>query len=403
MKAKPIFYQNGNDRRFEDQHTISVMTGEPMPRKWQDFFELTPEEKARWDAELKLDEEYRIAETQGFPNGIPGGRTRGDILHYFTQQEEAREKRMQEDSFLRRPFIPQKTEIQNNNSIASSNTLAYEQSNAQPSFTFNRKLNTESPYIGQNNLLQMNTGIKKDPDIDLDRAIHRAGDLLKATLEYNNGQTDTNLVVPNEQGNSLMDAFNQKYYNAVALSYGNGSSPLGVTGNHANSRMATDIGYSNGRIFSSNEDDISAMVEDFMKELARKVKAELTGIAATIIAVVTAKWKFGRDITVGADTMIMVLALSHVARQTQFRWEREKSTKKDTSVAKVFGEEAMKCLVEEGVGNFIKRKHSSEILAFIASMMAGDLIDEFLEQNTPRIFPHDVKTWERYIKEKILD
>ena len=101
--------------------------------------------------------------------------------------------------------------------------------------------------------------------------------------------------------------------------------------------------------------------------------------------------------------MIMVLALSHVAGQTQFRWEREKSTKKDTSVAKVFGEEAMKCLVEEGVGNFIKRKHSSEILAFIASMMAGDLIDEFLEQNTPRIFPQDVKTWERYIKEKILD
>lgn len=403
MKAKPIFYLNGNERNFRDHYSISLRTGEPMPRKWQDFFELTPEEKARWDAELKLDEEYRIAETQGFPNGIPGGRPRGNILYSITQREEADSRNMQEDSFLRRSFIPNKTEKQRQNSIMPNDTLIYGQSNARPSFTFDRKLTAESPYAGQNNLSQRNTGIKKDPDIDLDRAIHRAGDLLKATLEYNNGQTDTNLVVPNEQGNSLMDAFNQKYYNAVALSYGNGSSPFGVTGNHANSRMATDIGYSNGSIFSSNEDDISAMVEDFMKELTRKVKAELTGIAATIIAVVTAKWKFGRDITVGADTMIMVLALSHVAGQTQFRWEREKSTKKDTSVAKVFGEEAMKCLVEEGVGNFIKRKHSSEILAFIASMMAGDLIDEFLEQNTPRIFPQDVKTWERYIKEKILD
>ena len=92
MKAKPIFYLNGNNRRFEDQHTISVMTGEPMPRKWQEFFELTPEEKARWDASLKLDEEYRIAEAQGFPNGIPGGKTRGDMLHYLTQQEEAHKK-----------------------------------------------------------------------------------------------------------------------------------------------------------------------------------------------------------------------------------------------------------------------------------------------------------------------
>lgn len=99
----------------------------------------------------------------------------------------------------------------------------------------------------------------------------------------------------------------------------------------------------------------------------------------------------------------MVLALSHVARQTQFRWETEKSTKKDTSVAKIFGEEAMKYLVEEGVGNFIKRKHSSEILSFGASTMMGNLIDEFLEQNTPRIFPQDVETWERYIREEILD
>ena len=63
MKGKPILCLNGNERSFRDHYTISLMTGEPMPKKWQRYIELTPEEKARWDAELKLDEEYRIAET----------------------------------------------------------------------------------------------------------------------------------------------------------------------------------------------------------------------------------------------------------------------------------------------------------------------------------------------------
>ena len=148
MKAKKEFYLDGNNRRFNDQYTISLMTGEPMPRKWQDFFDLTPEEKARWDASLKLDEEYRIAEAQGFPNGIPGGKTRGDMLYYFTQQEEAHKRNMQEGSFLGRFFIPRKTEIQSGDDIIPNNALIYGQSNAQLSFTFNRKLNTESPYIG---------------------------------------------------------------------------------------------------------------------------------------------------------------------------------------------------------------------------------------------------------------
>ena len=137
MEAKKEFYHFGNDRKFNDHYTISLMTGEPMPRKWQAFFDMTPEEKARWDASLKLDEEYRIAEAQGFPNGIPGGRTRGDMLYYLTQQEEARERNMQEDSFLRRSFIPNKTEIQNNNNAISRNSPIYGQINTQPSFTFN--------------------------------------------------------------------------------------------------------------------------------------------------------------------------------------------------------------------------------------------------------------------------
>lgn len=189
MRAKPIFYLNGNERNFRDHYTISLRTGEPMPKKWQRNIELTPEEKARWDDSLKLDEEYRIAEAQGFPNGIPGGKMRGNILYSITQREEADGRNMQEDSFLRRPFIPQKTEIQNNNSIASSNTLAYGQSNAQPSFTFNRKLNTESPYIGQNNLLQMNTGIKKEPAFDVEQAIRKIASRLEERTD-DSGEQD---------------------------------------------------------------------------------------------------------------------------------------------------------------------------------------------------------------------
>lgn len=71
-KPKPIFYCYGNAQRFADDSLTAKMTGEPLPKTWQEFLELTPEQKAQWDAELKLDAEYRIAEAQGFPNGIPG-------------------------------------------------------------------------------------------------------------------------------------------------------------------------------------------------------------------------------------------------------------------------------------------------------------------------------------------
>ena len=204
MKAKPIFYLNGNNRRFEDQHTISVMTGEPMPRKWQEFFELTPEEKARWDASLKLDEEYRIAEAQGFPNGIPGGRTRGDMLHYLTQQEEAHKRSMQERNFFDRSCISDKTEIQRSNNIMPSDTLTYGQSNTQPSFAFNQKSNTESPYARENNLSQMNIGIKKEPDFDVKQAIRKLADRLRAMGESAEEQSETNLPVMNGQDNNVM-------------------------------------------------------------------------------------------------------------------------------------------------------------------------------------------------------
>lgn len=375
MKVKPIFYLNGNERNFRDHYSISLRTGEPMPKKWQRYIELTPEEKARWDAELKLDEEYRIAEAQGFPNGIPGGKMRGNILYTITQREDGEKRKLQEENQQGRFFSPQKTEIQNNNGLVAGNIPNYK----------------------QNNLLKWKTEIKKESDDDLARAIHRAGNTLKEILKFGDGQTDASTFLPNGQGDSLMQAFNQNYYDAVALSYGNGGSPRSVI----SSNTSNGMNYSNGPIYSHGGDDISAEVEEFVKSLARKALADLAGIAATIVAVVTAKWKFGRDITAGADTMIMVLALCHIAGQTQNRWEIEKT--EDTSVAKIFGEEAMKYLVEEGVGNFIKRKHSSEILAFVASMMTGDLIDKFLEENAPQIFPQDVKTWERFIKEEILD
>lgn len=158
MKAKREFYMNGNDRKFADDYTISIMTGEPMPKKWQGFIELTPVEKARWDASLKLDEEYRIAEAQGFPNGIPGGRTRGDILYYLTQQEEAHNRSLQEGSFFSHSFIPQKTEIQIDGVNTPNNTPAYR----------------------QNSFLQTNASIKKEPAFDVDQAIRKIASWLEA-------------------------------------------------------------------------------------------------------------------------------------------------------------------------------------------------------------------------------
>ena len=88
LKPKPIFYCNGNAQKFDDDCLIANMTKEPLPKKWQEFFELTPEQKALWDAELRVDAAYRIAEAQGFPNGIPGGTTRGNIFYFQTQREE---------------------------------------------------------------------------------------------------------------------------------------------------------------------------------------------------------------------------------------------------------------------------------------------------------------------------
>ena len=72
------------------------MTGEPLPKTWQEFFELTPEQKAQWDAELKLDAEYRIAEAQGFPNGIPGGKERGSIFYFLAQREKEYKRECEE-------------------------------------------------------------------------------------------------------------------------------------------------------------------------------------------------------------------------------------------------------------------------------------------------------------------
>ena len=86
LKPKPIFYSEGNAQKFADSCLIAEMTGEPLPRTWQDFFELIPEQKAQWDDELRLDAEYRIAEAQGFPNGIPGGRMRGNIFYSLEQR-----------------------------------------------------------------------------------------------------------------------------------------------------------------------------------------------------------------------------------------------------------------------------------------------------------------------------
>ena len=86
LKPKPIFYCYGNDRRFADDCLIAKMTGEPLPKKWQEFFELPPEQKAQWDADLRLDAEYRIAEAQGFPNGIPGGKERGNVFYFLAQR-----------------------------------------------------------------------------------------------------------------------------------------------------------------------------------------------------------------------------------------------------------------------------------------------------------------------------
>lgn len=86
FKPKPIFYCYGNAQKFADDCLIAKMTDEPLPQKWQDFFELTPEQKAQWDAELRLDAEYRIAEAQGFPNGIPDGKERGNIFFFLAQR-----------------------------------------------------------------------------------------------------------------------------------------------------------------------------------------------------------------------------------------------------------------------------------------------------------------------------
>ena len=95
-KPKPIFYCYGNAQRFADDSLTAKMTGEPLPKTWQEFFELTPEQKAQWDAELKLDAEYRIAEAQGFPNGIPGGKERGSIFYFLAQREKEYKRECEE-------------------------------------------------------------------------------------------------------------------------------------------------------------------------------------------------------------------------------------------------------------------------------------------------------------------
>lgn len=66
-------------------------------------------------------------------------------------------------------------------------------SNAQPSFMLNRKLNTESPYIEQNNLLQMNADIKKEPAFDVKQAIRKLAERLRAMSESAEEQTETKL------------------------------------------------------------------------------------------------------------------------------------------------------------------------------------------------------------------
>ena len=66
-----------------------------------------------------------------------------------------------------------------------NDTLIYGQSNARPSFTFDRKLTAESPYARQNNLSQRNTGIKKEPAFDVKQTIRKIADRLEARWDTN--------------------------------------------------------------------------------------------------------------------------------------------------------------------------------------------------------------------------
>ncbi|MBO5244582.1 MAG: hypothetical protein J6B02_00635, partial [Selenomonadales bacterium] len=52
--------------------------------------------KAQWDADLGLDAEYRIAEAQGFPNGIPGGKERGGIFYFLAQRKKEYKRECEE-------------------------------------------------------------------------------------------------------------------------------------------------------------------------------------------------------------------------------------------------------------------------------------------------------------------
>lgn len=207
MKAKREFYMHGNDRQFADEHLISTMTGEPMPRKWQRFIELTPEEKARWDASLRLDAEYRRAEAQGFPNGIPGGKTRGNALYTLTQMEEEHERALQKKRMeeareqYEQSFIPYKTEIRNDDGRIYGNINLADQL-------------WQNPYDTQKN--DFTTGIsaflapqtEKEPAFDVNQAIQNLADNLRERWDADTAQPTANTSVQFNEDSSSVDTMN---------------------------------------------------------------------------------------------------------------------------------------------------------------------------------------------------
>ena len=156
LKPKPIFYCNGNAQKFDDDCFVAKMTKEPLPKKW--------------DADLRLDAEYRIAEAQGFPNGIPGGTTRGNVFYFQTQREEEykRECREVQEEYARnyaKHFsLRQKTDILGKNKLV----MEYD-----PYRDMTNDMVADSPAVNEQTDSQLST--MKNVSMEKIKSLHNIG------------------------------------------------------------------------------------------------------------------------------------------------------------------------------------------------------------------------------------